>query len=295
MFIRIDPDFTHMTPGPQTVDGIRVDVPNFADPRTQTPPLLFLSYSFPGRSDDASPQASVRLATDGDVRFPQRPSSDGGPGFGVGEIGPVGPVEPWRPSVYVTSGTHKNMFGPADTPTDVDLGPNSDLAAEANAFGIAAGGVAGIPGPGWVVAIFLALFALILLIASQLEHSHTTTFAPTGNDDDFVPPSGPTTVPGFVSTVESGGMPVAPDVRAFSLLPPAAGEEADALYSLPPWWNFPGRWGLRVEPSSAIRWDNGTHFRDLHGRSRAYWNTVALYRWMNLPENAASATSLLTP
>jgi hypothetical protein len=146
-----------------------------------------------------------------------------------------------------------------------------------------------------VFGIFLAVIALILLIASQLDHSHTTTYAPTGSDDDFVPPTGPTTVPGFGSTVTSSGKPVLPDVRTFNMLPPAAGEGGDPLYNFPPWWNFPGRWGLRVEPSSAVRWDNGTHFRDLHGRSRAYWNTLALYRWMNLPENADSATSLLGP
>ncbi len=78
-------------------------------------------------------------------------------------------------------------------------------------------------------------------------------------------------------------------------MPPAAtGEEKDPLYALPPWWNFPGRWGIRVQPSSAVRWDNGTHFRDLHGRSLSYWNTLALYGWLNLPENMG-ATSLLTP
>jgi hypothetical protein len=295
LFVRIDPDFTHVTPGPQTVDGIRIDVPDLADPGQQALPLLFLSYSFTGRSDDPTPGANVRLASSSDVDFPQRQTRAGDPGFGVGQIGPVGPDEPWRPAVYVTSGTHKNMFGPADTPTDIDLGPNSDLEGASGVFAIAGGGAGAVPGAGWAVGIVLAVIAVILLIASQVSHSHTTDFEPTGSDDDFVPPTGPTTVPGLGSTVESGGMPVAPDVRAFSMLPPAAGEEGDPLYRLPPWWDFPGRWGLRVEPSSAVRWDNGTHFRDLHGRSRAYWNTLALYRWMNLPENADSATSLLTP
>jgi len=295
LYVRLDPDFTHVAPGPRTVDGIQIDVPDFADPGQQPLPLLFLSYSFTGHSDDATPLANVRLGSSSDLHYPQRRTSDGGGGVGVGEVGPVGPDEPWRPSVYVTSGTHKNMFGPADTPTDVDLGPNSDLASASGGFGIAAGAASAVPGPGWVFGIFLAVIALILLIASQLDHSHTTTYAPTGSDDDFVPPTGPTTVPGFGSTVTSSGKPVLPDVRTFNMLPPAAGEGGDPLYNFPPWWNFPGRWGLRVEPSSAVRWDNGTHFRDLHGRSRAYWNTLALYRWMNLPENADSATSLLGP
>lgn len=131
-----------------------------------------------------------------------------------------------------------------------------------------------------------------MLIVSQAAHSQTTSYTPTGDDDDFVPPTGPTTAPSLGGGVRGV---VSPEVRVFSLLPSAAGEEGDHLYQLPPWSNFPGRWGLQVQPSSAVRWDNGMHFRDRHGRSRAYWNTLALYRWMNLPENASIATSLLTP
>jgi hypothetical protein len=289
VFVRIDPDFSSTKPGPRTPDGLQVPVPDFADPGPTALPLLFLSYSFTGHADDVTPQSNVRLASASDVSWPQRPSPPPPDEFGVGVISSVGPVEPWRPAVFVTSGTHKNMFSPADVPTDVDLGPKSDLAGLSTGFGIAAGAASGIPNGGWIVGIFFALLALIFFVASQLDHDHTTTYAPTGPDDDFVPPAGPTTVPGFTNSV-----PV-PTVRPFSLLPAAAGEETDAIFQPPPWSNFPGRWGLRVEPSSAVRWDNGMRFRDVNGRSRAFWNTLALYRWMNLPANASSAMTLLTP
>ena len=299
LFVRVDPDHTTTTPGPVTPDGIQIPIPNFADPGTGSLPLLFLSYSAAGRADAATRPATVRLGSDPEVRYPRRPAAGAASGPGVGQIQDPGPVAPWRPGVFVTSGTHKNMFGPAATATEVDLGPNSDLAGAASGVGAVAGAANAIPEPtgaAFAASFLLGLVALILLLWSQADHQHGTSFSPTDDvDDDFVPPNGPTTVPGLSSTVTSGGAPVAPTVRAFSLLPPLAGEEADPLYRLPPWWNFPGRWGVRVEPSMAVRWDNGTHFRDLHGRSGAYWNTLALYRWMNLPENASSAMSLLTP
>jgi len=294
MFIRIDPDTSHMTPGPRTLDGIAIDIPDFADPgTTAVPPLLFLCGSFTGRSDDPTPLANVCLASGPGVSFPQRPSTNDGGGFGTGVIGGVGPTEPWRPNVFVTAGTHKNMFSPAVTATDIDLGPDPSLQTGSAIEGLVSGATGFAP----PLSFLAGLIALILLIVAQENHSHTTAYSPTGPDDDFVPPpgaGGPTTVPGWTVTVSSGGKNVDPVLHTFSMLPAAPGEEKNALYTLPPWWNFPGRWGLRVEPSSAVRWDNGTHFRDLHGRSRAYWNTLALYRWLNLPENMA-ATSLLTP
>jgi hypothetical protein len=291
LFIRIDPNTSSVKPGPTTLEGIEIDIPEFGDPGTTTvAPLLFLSGSFTGRSDDASPLANVRLASDPAVTWPQRPVTNTGGGFGTGTIGQVGPVEPWRPSIYVTSGTHKNMFGPTDTATDVDLGPDPNLQEGSGILGLFSGAT-GLIGPLQLIA---GIIAIILYVLSQENHAHGTTYSPTGPDNDFVPPGGSTTVPGWTTTLSSGGMNVDPVLHTFSMLPPATGDEKDALYALPPWWNFPGRWGLRVQPSSAVRWDNGTHFRDLHGRSRSYWNTLALYRWLNLPENMG-ATSLLTP
>jgi hypothetical protein len=43
----------------------------------------------------------------------------------------------------------------------------------------------------------------------------------------------------------------------------------------PPWWQFPGRWGVAISAGSS-QWDSGGRLYDFKGRSRAYWTTVAL-------------------
>src|SRR5205085_2174647 len=107
LYVRIEPDLAQTTPGPRAPDGTQIPIPDFGDPGATPLPLLFLSYSSTGRAADTIPGANIKLASDPDVRYPQRPSTTDGGGFDVGTAGPVGPVEPWRPSVFITSGTHK--------------------------------------------------------------------------------------------------------------------------------------------------------------------------------------------
>jgi len=279
LYFRLTPDFGRTSPGQGVPGEPQINVPDFQDPGTGSAPrLLFLVYSATTRSDDTNPPAEVRFADDKDVSYPNRTD-----GTGL----PIAPATLLAPAVYITSGIHKNMFGPVATKTTEDAGPNSNLNTAAGVVGAAAGGVAGIPVAGWIIAIILALIAIILLILAAVLRDSKTTYTPTGPDDDFVPPGGPSTGP----AQSPGAVPTAsrPTLETFSEMPAASGEGNDPLYQLPPWWQFPGRWGIRVEPSSDSRWDNGMRFRDAQGRTRSYWNTLALFAFISQDANAMKA------
>ncbi|HYB37949.1 MAG TPA: hypothetical protein VEF72_20880 [Mycobacterium sp.] len=49
---------------------------------------------------------------------------------------------------------------------------------------------------------------------------------------------------------------------------------------MPSWWEFPGRWGIRVTPTASGSWDSGSRRTDPFGRSRAYWNTYQLVQYV---------------
>jgi hypothetical protein len=270
----------------QTVVGIAPDqlsisVPDFSPPAdVQSLSPIFWVYSRSHASDDAPKDADVRNAMDPDVFYPlSRPGSGGLVGSGT---------QGWRPAVYITSGTHKNKFEAVGATTVVDLGPNSSLAGAAGVFAAAGGGVSSIPAYGWVAGIILGVIAVVLGLASLLDHQKRTDFSPPGGaDDDFVPPNGPTSSPR--GSTPGSAAQFAPSIREIvNLLPPAAGEANQAINTPPPWWDFPGRWGLRVDSSFGSDWDSGMPRIDGFGRARSYWNTLALYRWLNLPENNGS-------
>jgi hypothetical protein len=58
---------------------------------------------------------------------------------------------------------------------------------------------------------------------------------------------------------------------------PATGVHGED-FSAPPWWAFPGKWGVQVAPSVSSNWTSATTRVDTLGRSWAYWNTVAMQR-----------------
>ncbi len=45
----------------------------------------------------------------------------------------------------------------------------------------------------------------------------------------------------------------------------------------PTWWDFTGRWGVRVAPSLAGTWASGDQRVDEHGRSWGYWHTLRFF------------------
>jgi hypothetical protein len=48
-----------------------------------------------------------------------------------------------------------------------------------------------------------------------------------------------------------------------------------AQLAWPVWWTFQGRWWVAIGPG-ATDWDSGAFLTDYQGRTRGYWNTVAL-------------------
>lgn len=44
----------------------------------------------------------------------------------------------------------------------------------------------------------------------------------------------------------------------------------------PAWWDYSGRWGIRVTPSLSGTWASGDQRVDEHGRSWGYWHTLRL-------------------
>jgi hypothetical protein len=51
---------------------------------------------------------------------------------------------------------------------------------------------------------------------------------------------------------------------------------------LPTWWDFSGRWGVRVAPGLSGTWASGDQRVDEHGRSWGYWHTLRFFEEMHL-------------
>jgi hypothetical protein len=213
-----------------------------------------------------------------------------------------------NPVVFVSCGTHKNFFEPQfineHLPFDAGLGALSGGIgigsgvsgglAGASGIGVsvpAAGAVTGATvlaatGIGLIIlAVFLFLLAIIIVIAAADEHSAI----PVGAENDFAP-GGVPIVPGGTQA-----NPVNPQTQAGVITPwPGAPAIAaiGALYNMvfcnrfdptgqcapPAWWDYPGRWGVKVTSDITSDWDNGSRRVDSFGRSRGYWNALALQR-----------------
>ena len=229
-----------------------------ADPSTVTPAYAVLSYGIQSSGDGRSPQSGNNYPanvgswpTGGQIVI-------GGGIFGGKEIVPQ--------RVYVTSGTHRNLFSP--TPTTTSSSSDPGWTAVGGAFEGSGGLVAGATGgTGYGLAIG-AILVFIGFLMQLFGKDNTTAEQPDG-DGDIASGSGPAAgaVPGA-----SGGASsfTATDLDVISTLP----ETVNQLPA-PAWWPFPGRWGVAVE-SGAASWDSGGRRTDFLQRSRAYWNTVWL-------------------
>jgi hypothetical protein len=51
---------------------------------------------------------------------------------------------------------------------------------------------------------------------------------------------------------------------------------------LPTWWDFSGRWGVRVAPGFAGSWASGDQRVDERGRSWGYWHTLRFFEELHL-------------
>lgn len=185
--------------------------------------------------------------------------------------------------VYVTCGTHKNLFGP--TPFAVTPDPNQGGLVGGS---VAVGGGAGLAGAGasalfavgganwwnpfgWILLIIgVILFIIGAVVSANASGGTSSTPLPNPQGDTADGEGTPVGGSGSVGqpTTQS---PIATNLTIFTTptlspdLPP------------PAWWSFPGRWGVAMGPG-ATGWDSGAFLTDFKGRTRAYWNTVVLQR-----------------
>lgn len=256
-------------------------------------------------------------------------------GYSLGDdnFNPLGAtVQPWpggttasqalvlqsSPMVYVTAGTHKNLYGLEAMVTPGTSTPNPVLNSTGQVVMGAAGILAGVclAYAGYAVApasttpptlaallaaaavcliislvifiIGLILFLLSFLFPDTTPQTETPQSSQPGTDvarDD-----GPATAPGGVSSSTASSV-VTPTLRlisdyAFDPTPPIstyplpAPPPATGAVEMPSWWEFAGRWGVRVTPTASGSWDSGSRRTDPFGRSRAYWNSYQLVQYV---------------
>ena len=272
--------------------------------------------------DQRDPQGRPDFNSDVTLR-PRFVAYSSGYGFGDDSFNPLGAqVQPWpatgvansqlrtlnnTPLVYVTAGTHRNLFAIDATVQPGSTSPNPALnttggalmGAAGSAMGICAGVLLATPPPanaaGFVACVVIAavlfLIGLILFILSFFidTQSTPTTESPqsTQPGSDVARDDGPAGVPAGSGISVSGATPTpttlrliseysldpTPPVTTYPLPQPGAIE-------LPSWWSFAGRWGVRVTPTAAGTWDSGSRRTDPYGRSRGYWNAYQLVSYV---------------
>ena len=230
---------------------------------------------------------------------------------------------PFGPFVWVTSGTHKNKFTQwatititsGSSPTNVSAtisGGAAGLAGLAYTLGSSGTGgavLAGLLGAAaaqalaaaaaflWPFLAFLAVCFFLLALPDLLNNysPESSTDSPKGGDqaDGTGPAAAPSSVQDPQNDLQSStgsqmiGQPsnyvtfTTKIVNNFDL----NGEKCKDLVA-PPWWKFPGRWGVWIQPVPLPSWDGGSRRFDPLGRSRAYWNTVQLVEYWSARPNA---------
>ncbi|HEX9888419.1 MAG TPA: hypothetical protein VGA69_02995 [Nitriliruptorales bacterium] len=160
---------------------------------------------------------------------------------------------------------------------------------------------------GVIFAVLVALFIIIAILVALFGGSDPSTTADpdTQESDPDGPTAGDTSDPagadappgsggssgggpsGDAGGEPSGGNPGSPtgrntvpfDLRVVDLV-----NHPDETTAFPPgrhcehpaWWDYAGRWGVRVTPSTAGAWTHGDQRVDPQGRTLAYWNSAAL-------------------
>jgi hypothetical protein len=216
-----------------------------------------------------------------------------------------------HPLVYVTAGTHRNLYSIDATVTPGTSSPNAALnttggalmGAAGSAMGICAGVLLATPPPadvaGFVVCVVIAailfLIGLILFILSFLFPSTTpATETPqsTQPGTDVARDDGPAAIPASAgASSSSASSVVSPTLRLisefkFDPTPPIATYPLPTplpptgAIEMPSWWTFAGRWGVRVTAMASGQWDSGSRRTDPFGRTRAYWNAYQLVQFV---------------
>jgi hypothetical protein len=225
-----------------------------------------------------------------------------------------------HPMVFVTAGTHRNLYSIDATVTPGTSQPNTALnttgaalmGAAGSAMGICAGVLLATPPPadvaGFVICVIVAavlfLLGLILFILSFLlpdTTPQTETPQSTQPGTDVARDDGPAAIPPMPGTTVStnASSVVAPTLRlisefGFDPTPPITAYPlpsplpSTGAIEMPSWWAFPGRWGVRVTPMASGAWDSGSRRTDPFGRTRAYWNAYQLVQFVAASGGAIS-------
>jgi hypothetical protein len=183
-------------------------------------------------------------------------------------------------AVFVTCGTHKNLFRPTPvvTTSNPDQGGLVAGGAEEQGGGIVAGAggaIAALGGStawtGWgLLLLIIGLIIYLIGIAESASAAGHETTTPVPDSQGDSARGGP------VAGGPSGGAGSAWPPSAVGANPTIFASSALAAQpAQPAWWQFPGRWGVAVGPDPTD-WDSGGFLTDFKARTRAYWNTVAL-------------------
>ncbi len=247
--------FNAETPGAVVQSAADLVLP--ADPSGVTPDFAVLSNGITSSGDGQSPQIAICYPANVGSwsQGGQTVYSGGFPSYGK-ELVPQ--------SVYVTSGTHKNLFSP--TPTSSTSSVDPGWAALGGALEGGGGIVAGTTG-GTGVGLVIGLIMLLIGFLMQLFGKDTTTTPEPDSQGDIATSGGPSA--GSIAPPGGSSAYVATQLVTVSTLPGNPGCPP------PAWWPFPGRWGVAMS-SALSSWDSGARRVDYMQRSRAYWNTVWL-------------------
>ena len=217
-----------------------------------------------------------------------------------------------HPWVYVAAGTHRNYFDVVATTTTGPSQPNPVLnptgGAVMGAAGTAAGVCLGLAPPPLTVACIVCLIiaavvfliGLILFILSFILRDDppvTETPQSSAPGSDVARDGGPASPPPGVNVQGPPGLPPTAQVGAnlrivsrykFDPTAPVTTYPlpAPGVVEMPSWWNYPGRWGVRVMNRADSQWDSGARRVDNFERSRGYWNTYQLVSFLSDPARA---------
>lgn len=136
-----------------------------------------------------------------------------------------------------------------------------------------------------LLSLILALLQILLALESLLTYAIKSFAGLLGVQQSWTPVTSE-----FVLT-ERGGITVVPSPQGVPLFDPSiakihslraathvinsVGYSSKSECAPPSWWSFAGCWGIRVANSFG-GWDNAGRRIDPYGRSKAYWNALAL-------------------
>jgi hypothetical protein len=217
-----------------------------------------------------------------------------------------------HPFAYVSAGTHKNFYEIIATTTTGPTQPNPVLNTTGGAMMGAAGTAAGVClglappplTPACIVCLIIAAVVFLIgfilwLLSLFMQTDPQTTEAPQSSapGTDVARDGGPSAPPPGVTVSGPPGLPPTAQIPVnlrvvsrfkFDPIAPVTTYPlpAPGVVEMPSWWQYSGRWGVRIMNRVSGQWDSGTRRVDEFERSRGYWNTYQLVSFLGDPARA---------